>query len=48
MKKEQEEHLQVDAYERSSKRKSYRNGSYERSLITSAGTLLLNVPRTEI
>lgn len=46
MKKEQEEHLQVDAYERSSKRKSYRNGFYPRSLITSAGTLLLNVPRT--
>ncbi|ADU32322.1 transposase mutator type [Evansella cellulosilytica DSM 2522] len=46
MKKEQEEHIQANSYERSSERKGYRNGSYSRSLMTSAGTLLLDVPRT--
>ncbi|HWL24279.1 MAG TPA: IS256 family transposase [Ureibacillus sp.] len=46
MEKERNEYLNVAAYERSSERRDYRNGYYERELIMSIGKLTLKVPRT--
>lgn len=46
MEKERDEYLQAAAYERSSERRDYRNGYYERELIMSLGKLTLKVPRT--
>lgn len=46
MEKERDHHLQVAAYERNSDRQDYRNGYYERDLITSIGRVKLRVPRT--
>src|SRR5699024_4115507 len=40
------QYSQSDAYERSDKRASRRNGYYERAWTTRIGTLLLSVPRT--
>ena len=37
--------LEAEAYERTEERKGYRNGSYERDLITRAGSITLRVPR---
>jgi len=36
--------IQAEAYERTEERKGYRNGSYERDLITRAGSITLRVP----
>ena len=46
MKKERDEYLQAAAYERSSERRDYRNGYYERELLMSIGKIQLKVPRT--
>ncbi|WP_409253661.1 IS256 family transposase [Bacillus sp. SCS-153A] len=46
MEKERDEYLQVSAYERSSERRDYRNGYYERELLIGIGKLKLRVPRT--
>lgn len=39
------EQLAADAYERTEGRKGYRNGSYDRGLVTRAGSITLTVPR---
>ncbi len=39
------EQLAAKTYERTTERKGYRNGSYERDLITRAGSITLRVPR---
>ena len=39
------EQLSAETYERTTGRKGYRNGSYERELITRAGSITLRVPR---
>jgi len=46
MKKERDDYLKVDPYERSDARKDYRNGFYDRELILSIGSIDLRVPRT--
>jgi putative transposase len=46
MEKERNDYLRVAAYERSSDRRDYRNGYYERELILGIGKLKLKVPRT--
>jgi len=46
MEKERDSYLQAAAYERSSERRDYRNGYYERELIISIGKIKLRVPRT--
>ena len=39
------EQLSAETYERTTERKGYRNGSYERELITRVGSITLRVPR---
>src|SRR5690625_6055542 len=46
MKKERDDYVKVDPYERSDARKDYRNGFYDRELILSIGSIDLRVPRT--
>lgn len=46
MEKERDEYINALSHERTSNRRGYRNGYYERELITGAGTLKLKVPRT--
>lgn len=46
MEKERDDYLQVDTYERSTNRRDYRNGYYERELTMSIGKIKLTVPRT--
>jgi putative transposase len=46
MEKERDEFLQAASYERSTERRDYRNGYYERDLTMSIGKLTLKVPRT--
>jgi transposase-like protein len=46
MEKERDEYINALSHERTDSRRGYRNGYYERELITGAGTLKLNVPRT--
>src|SRR5690606_22418486 len=46
MEKERDDYLQAAAYERSSERRDYRNGYYERDLIIPIGKIQLKVPRT--
>ena len=46
MEKERDNFLQVSSYERSSERRDYRNGYYERELTMSIGKITLKVPRT--
>lgn len=46
MEKERDEYINALSYERSEDRRSYRNGYYERELITGNGSLKLKVPRT--
>lgn len=46
MEKERDHHLKADAYERTSDRKDYRNGYYERDLVMKIGRVKLRVPRT--
>ena len=46
MEDQRSEYIQADEYERSTARKSQRNGYYERDYTTRIGTLELKVPRT--
>jgi putative transposase len=46
MEKERDEYLHASAYERSSERRDYRNGYYERELLIGVGKIKLRVPRT--
>ncbi len=46
MEMERDEYLQASAYERSDDRRDYRNGYYDRELLTSIGRIQLRVPRT--
>lgn len=46
MEKERDDYLQAGAYERTSDRRDYRNGYYERELLLSIGKISLKVPRT--
>jgi putative transposase len=46
MEKERDDYLQAGAYERTSNRRNYRNGYYERDLLLSIGKITLKVPRT--
>ncbi|WP_078378567.1 IS256 family transposase [Sutcliffiella halmapala] len=46
MEKERDEYINALSHERTEERRSYRNGYYERELITGAGSLKLRVPRT--
>ena len=46
MEKERDEYINALPHERSEDRKGYRNGYYERELISPSGTLKLKVPRT--
>jgi putative transposase len=46
MEKERDAHLKTGAYERSSERRDYRNGYYERELLLGIGKIKLRVPRT--
>lgn len=46
MEKERDEYINALSHERTNDRKGYRNGYYERQLVTGAGSLKLNVPRT--
>jgi len=46
MKKERDEYLKADAYERSEERQDYRNGYYDRDYMMSIGKIKLRVPRT--
>jgi transposase-like protein len=46
MEKERDEYINALAHERTSERHGYRNGYYNRELITGAGSLKLKVPRT--
>lgn len=46
MKKERDDYLNVDPYERTDSRIDYRNGFYDRELILSIGSIPLRVPRT--
>ncbi|MBD7985370.1 IS256 family transposase [Sporosarcina sp. Sa2YVA2] len=46
MENERDNHLQAQSYERTSERRDYRNGYYERELMISIGRITLRVPRT--
>jgi putative transposase len=46
MEKERDDYLQAGTYERTSDRRDYRNGYYERELLLSIGKISLKVPRT--
>ncbi|GAE26033.1 hypothetical protein JCM9140_2061 [Halalkalibacter wakoensis JCM 9140] len=46
MEKERDDYLKAAAYERTSERRDYRNGYYERELVISNGKITLRVPRT--
>lgn len=46
MEKERDEYLNAGSYERTTERRDYRNGYYERDLIMSMGRITLRVPRT--
>lgn len=46
MESERDEHLNADAYERTSDRTDYRNGYYDRDFLVSIGKINLKVPRT--
>lgn len=46
MEKERDDYLQAGSYERSSLRRDYRNGYYDRELLYSFGKITLRVPRT--
>jgi putative transposase len=46
MEDERDKYLNAGAYERSTDRRDYRNGYYERDLIMSIGRITLRVPRT--
>jgi putative transposase len=46
MKKERDEYLKAEAYERTDVRKDYRNGYYDREYMMSIGKVKLRVPRT--
>jgi putative transposase len=46
MEKERDEYINALSHERTEERKGYRNGYYERELITGVGSLKLKVPRT--
>ncbi|WP_077356224.1 IS256 family transposase [Virgibacillus halodenitrificans] len=46
MKKERDEYLNTDAYERTDERFDYRNGYYDREYMLSIGKVKLRVPRT--
>jgi len=46
MEKERDEYINALSHERTDERRAYRNGYYERELITGAGSLKLRVPRT--
>lgn len=46
MEKERDEYINALSHERTEDRKAYRNGYYERELITGSGSLKLRVPRT--
>lgn len=46
MEKERDEYINALSYERTDKRNDYRNGYYDRELVTGVGTLKLKVPRT--
>ena len=46
MEKERDEYINALSYERTEERRGYRNGYYERELITGTGSLKLKVPRT--
>ncbi len=45
LKAQSTEQLCASPYERTDKRKAYRNGNYERELVTRVGTLNLHIPR---
>lgn len=47
MKQEQTDYLNAQSYERSSDRRDYRNGYYERELLMSIGNVPLRVPHTQ-
>jgi putative transposase len=46
MEKERDEHINALSHERTEERRGYRNGYYDRELITGVGSLTLKVPRT--
>ncbi|WP_240375700.1 IS256 family transposase [Bacillus piscicola] len=46
MEKERDEYINALSHERTEERRGYRNGYYERELISGAGSLRLKVPRT--
>ena len=46
MEKERDEYINALSHERTDDRRGYRNGYYERELITGTGSLTLKVPRT--
>lgn len=46
MEKERDQHLNAAAYERTSGRRDYRNGYYDRDLVMKIGRVKLRVPRT--
>ena len=46
MEKERDEYINALSHERTEERRGYRNGFYERELITGVGSLKLKVPRT--
>jgi putative transposase len=46
MEKERDQYINALSHERTEERRGYRNGYYERELITRIGTLSLRVPRT--
>ncbi len=46
MEKERDEYINALSHERTDNRKGYRNGYYERELITGIGSIKLKVPRT--
>jgi putative transposase len=46
MEKERDDYLQAASYERSTERRDYRNGYYERDFTISIGKITLKVPRT--
>jgi len=46
MEKERDNHIQASSHERTSNRKDYRNGYYERELLMPSGNISLKVPRT--
>lgn len=46
MEKERDEYINALSHERTEERRGYRNGYYERELITGIGSLKLKVPRT--